>query len=134
MKVLELLRAHVVKVQPTATVREMVDLFDLYQVLLLPVIDENDVLLGVVYEEQVVDPLVELALSGGGSVLDLAARTAVEIMIAPPPFIDEHDGVKLALDRMVETGHSRLVVTNNSVVTGAVSRVDICQGLLLDEK
>jgi predicted transcriptional regulator len=139
MKVLELLRAHVVKIPPTATVREMVDLFDLYQVLLLPVVDEDDQLLGVVFEQQVADPLAAVALSGKdpdsrkAEIWELSARTSGELMVAPPPFVDEHDDALQALERMDDSGRSRLPVTSRGVVTGSISRVDICQALLSDE-
>ena len=135
MKVLELLRAHVVKIPPTATIREVVDLFDLYQVLVLPVVDEEDTLLGIVYEDQVVEPIVELARSrgAGSSIAELTGRTVADVMLAPPPFADEHDDIQRALELMAKTEQTRLVVTNSGVVTGSISRVDICQALLSGE-
>jgi CBS domain-containing protein len=140
MSVNELLRAHVVTIPPDAAIRDMVDLLDLYQVLLLPVVDADDRLVGAVYEELVMtavfgneaaglgDPaLREAAVSRSGGI---AAR---DIMLAPSVAIDEHADTLDALDRMSETGLTRLPVTSGGKVIGTISRVDICQALLEGE-
>src|SRR5689334_22567951 len=98
MKVIELLRAHVIKVHPSATLREMVDLLDLYQVLILPVVDDDDVLVGTVSEEQIVRAVLgDNSKWKGRPASDLGSAssklTAVDIMVAPPIFVDEHEDV-----------------------------------------
>ena len=137
MKSLELLRAHVIKIPPDATMRDMVDMFDLYQVLILPVVDEDDRLLGSVYEEQVLESAI------GPSPLDLRdpskreqvrdralAVRARDVMIEPPVAADEHEEALDVLARMQESGLTRLPVTSKGRVVGTISRVDICQALL----
>jgi CBS-domain-containing membrane protein len=140
MKALELLRAHINKIPPDATMREMVDMLDLYQVLLLPVVGEDDQLVGTVYEDQV----LQSALGSGASELrdhpnrerarDLALTIcARDIMIAPPVAADERDDALDVLARMQESGLTRLPVTSKGRVVGTISRVDICQALLENE-
>ena len=138
MKVIELLRAHVIKVPPTATLREMVDLLDLYQVLILPVVDDDGALLGTVSEEQIVKSVLGPGCSclitsrndHGSTVSDC---TAQDLMVVPPVFADEHEDVVDTLAKMVESSLSRLPVTCNGRVAGTISRVDICQAFLEGE-
>ena len=136
MNVQELLRAHVIKVPPDASVREMVDLFDLYQVLVLPVVDEDDHLLGAVYEDQVclalfvdgVDTLRDSLLRDG--VIQRVDALRAQDLMADPVAADEHEDVFHTLAVMCETGLTRLPVTCSGKVIGTISRVDICQALL----
>jgi CBS domain-containing protein len=140
MNAQELLRAHVNKIPPDATMRDMVDMLDLYQTLLLPVVDDDDQLLGAVYEEQV----LQVTFGEGADALrDAATRARVQerahevrardIMLTPPAAADEHDDVVDVLARMSESGFTRLPVTSGGRVIGTISRVDICQALLEGE-
>lgn len=140
MNVLELLRAHVIKISPDATLREMVDVLDLYQVLLLPVVDEDDRLVGAVYEEQVFD----CVMGDGADILRDPAQLervrqsvggvcAKDIMLSNPTAADEHDDILDTLARMADAGLTRLPVTSSGKVIGTISRVDICQAILEGE-
>jgi len=126
MRTIEFLRAHVITVPPSATVREMVDLLDLYQVLVLPVVDEDNRLLGAIYE----DEIVAAVLCAGSSGTEMGSRTASELMESQTIFVDELDEIDVALERMSKSGRTRLPVTSGGKVVGTISRVDICQALL----
>ena len=139
MKVLELLRAHTNKIPPDASLQAVVDILDLYQVLLIPVVDDDDHLLGVVYEDQVTQ-----AVLGGvwdslrnSSVPKSALPTTSDItaqdIMLPAVAVDEHDDARAALAKMAQNGLSRLPVTGSGRVIGTVSRVDICQAILAGE-
>lgn len=140
MKALELLRAHINKIPPDATMREMVDMLDLYQVLLLPVVDEDDQLVGAVYEDLVLQSVLG---SGASELRDQPSREhardvaltirARDIMMAPPVAVDEHEDALDALIKMQDSGLTRLPVTSKGRVVGTISRVDICQALLEGE-
>jgi CBS domain-containing protein len=140
MKALELLRAHVVKIPPGASMRDMADMLDLYQVLLLPVVDEDDRLVGAVYEDQVISTILAAFPRPGAdlsehSVPDAQAidTSAADIMLAPPVVVDEQDDAFTALTLMTDTGLPRLPVISDGRVIGTISRVDICQALLEGE-
>lgn len=137
MHALELVRAHVNKIPPDATMRDMVDILDLYQVLLIPVVDEDDRLLGTVYEEQIVgatlgdDPGALPGRDDRARMRERAHRLRACDLMVPASFaVDEHDDVLDVWAEMDRSGLARLPVTSNGRVVGTISRVDICQAFL----
>src|SRR5215471_3827013 len=55
MKVVELMRTHIVKISPEATVADAVDMMDLYQLTSLAVVDSDGFPIGVVDDRIIAD-------------------------------------------------------------------------------
>src|SRR5437588_11080418 len=143
MKVLELMKTHVVKTSPEATLRDVVDMLDLYQLSGLPVVDSSGELVGVVSEHDIIHALLpdlirlSAAHSAGFQADDLqvllakARETTVEqAMSAPAVSIDENADVLEAAALMLSRKFKRLPVTSEGALIGVISRIDICQAAL----
>lgn len=139
MQVLELMKAHVVRIHPEATVMDAVDRMDLYQVSGLPVVDSNDSLIGVLTEHDVIAALLQPFASGidsdesrafEGLISKVKVHLVRDVMSAPAISVDEHASVRDAAATMVERRVKRLPVTANGKLVGIISRIDICQALL----
>jgi CBS domain-containing protein len=122
MKILELMRVHVVRTVPTATLGEVVDLLDLYQVTLIPVVDEEGRPVGVVSESDVAGRLLFGAAEAAGPLSGW--------MTAPAICLDEHEDLEAARALMRDRGLKRIPVTSEGRLVGMVSRVDVFQALL----
>jgi CBS domain-containing protein len=142
MKVFELMKTHVVKTTPEATLRDAVDMMDLYQVSGLPVVNAQDELVGVVSEYDVIHALLpEYVRLGEGARTgpreDLATLIArvretpvAQAMSSPAVAIDENTDVLDAVAIMLERRFKRLPVTSEGKLVGVISRIDICQAVL----
>lgn len=143
MKVLELMRVHVNKIGPDATLPDAVDIMDLYQVVTVPVVDAEGRPLGVITESDVEDALLipyeaaASALPSPTREADLAhlierakLTTIAEIMSSPAVCVDEETDVLEAASLMLSRGFKRLPVTSAGKVVGTIGRTDICQGVL----
>jgi IMP dehydrogenase len=126
VKVLELMKVHVVRISPESTVREAVDMFDLYQVPVLPVVDTEGRILGIASESilngSVLQKPVDWQAVGATSVSDVMAVPAVSI--------DENADASDALDLMREHDLERIPVIGDGRLVGMLSRNDISQALL----
>ncbi len=143
MKVLELMRVHVNKIGPDATLPDAIDMMDLYQVISLPVTDAEGYPLGVVTESDIEDALL-IPFEAAASALPSPTRDAniarvteqarqirmSEIMSSPAVCVDEHTDVVEAASLMLTHGFKRLPVVSAGKVVGTVGRIDICQGIL----
>lgn len=142
MKVFELMKAHVVKTTPEATLRDAVDKMDLYQVSGLPVVNARDELVGVVSEYDVIQALLPEYVrlgEGAGSrpqedLATLVARVREmpvgQAMSSPAVSVDENTDVLDAAAIMLERRFKRLPVTSEGRLVGVISRIDICQAVL----
>ena len=141
MKVLELMKVHVIKTTPNATLREAVDMMDLYQISGLPVVDSDGILTGVLTEYDVIHALLpeykHLERNSDGSLIGLHDRVErikdkmVEAaMTSPAVSIDENADVLEAASLILEKRIKRLPVTGNGKLVGIISRIDICQAVL----
>jgi CBS domain-containing protein len=136
MKILELMKTHVIKTAPEATMRDVVDMLDLYQLTTLPVVDGEDRLLGVVTEHDVASRLIPayVAAAASGDVADAVnlqgERTVGEMMTTPAVSVDENEDVARAVSLMTANGVKRIPVTSDGKLIGTISRVDICQAIL----
>lgn len=145
MRVLELMKTHIVKAEPEMTMREAVDMMDLYQVSGLPVVNRDGALLGVVTEFDAIRELLPrfASFSGeGGADATITMREQAEeagkrlvsdCMTSPAIAIDENADVGEAARLMHDRHIKRLPVTSGGLVVGIISRVDICQALLEGE-
>jgi CBS domain-containing protein len=142
MRVFELMKTHVIKTLPDATLHDAVDMMDLYQVSGLPVVDSGERLLGIVTEYDVIQALLpqfaEAAESGAPDrhadfqtlVERVKKKTVEQVMSKPAVAIDEDADVLEAAQVMVTRRFKRLPVTHKGRLVGIISRIDICQALL----
>ena len=143
MKILELMKTHIIKTTADATMRDMVDMMDLYQITVLPVVDEEQRLLGVVTENDVSSKVIPgylKALSQGDDrpllsrdaalVGRLGEISAKDLMVSPATSVDENEDVRIATELMMKEKLTRLPVTSEGRLIGTISRIDICQALL----
>jgi CBS domain-containing protein len=145
MRVLELMRSHVVTVQPEDTLRDAVDKMDLYQVSGLPVVDGEGRLVGVITEHDIIQTLLphpseaSTAESYWAEWQDLPTRAArvramlvKEAMTSNVIAVDENTDVLQAAALMLQKKVKRLPVTAEGKLVGIISRIDICQAVLED--
>lgn len=143
MRVLELMKTHVIKTTPDASLHDAVDMMDLYQISGLPVVDSEDRLLGIVTEYDVIHsllpPYAEAATSapeeGGWKdfrtlVERVKQKPVSEAMTTPVISIDENADVLEAASAMLAHRIKRLPVTSEGRLIGIISRIDICQAIL----
>jgi len=79
MQALELMKTHVVKTTPDATLSEAVDLMDLYQVSGLPVVDGEGRLVGMLTEQDVIRAAMQDAAARAGRPGEDAAASLAEL-------------------------------------------------------
>lgn len=146
MKALEVMRVHVNTIMPDALLPDVIDRMDLYQLVLLTVVDDEGRPLGVVTESDIEEALLLPCISsndevpGHSSLSDNTALTegiyrarqqsVASMMSSPAVCVDEHTDVLVAAQMMTEHGFSRLPVTSGGILVGTLSRIDIYQGLL----
>ena len=142
MKVLELMRVHVNKIGPDATLSDAIDMMDLYQAIVLPVVDSEGYPLGVVTESDIEDALL-IPFETAATALPSPSRDAdvaqvveqarqiriASIMSSPAVCVDEQTDVLEAASLMLAHGIKRLPVTSAGRVIGIIGRIDICQGV-----
>ncbi|WAZ19501.1 CBS domain-containing protein [Streptomyces cinnabarinus] len=130
----------VVAVRRDDAFKDLVKAMRRYQVSGLPVVDDEQRVLGVVSQT---DLLVKEELHGADPLrtarpVDLAkaeARTAAELMTAPAVTIDPYDTLAQAARTMARYGVHRLpVVGEDGVLKGIVSRSDVLKVFLRDDE
>src|SRR5690242_13002364 len=134
MKVLELMKVHVVTTSPEASLRDAVDLFDLYQVSGLPVVTADGELTGVITEFDVIHALLPEFIrlkaaaavhKDAGALTELLettrTTTVAEAMSAPVASIDENSDVLDAAAMMLARKFKRLPVTSEGRLVGVIS-------------
>ncbi len=123
MQVLELMKTHVIKTTPEATLSEAADLLDLYQTTGLPVIDADDRLCGMLTEKDILRAVSTFQGKAG-------AMRVQDWMTAPAVCLSENMEIALAARVMWSKGLKRLpVVTEAGKVVGVLNRIDILQAL-----
>ncbi len=141
MHVLELMKSHVIKTNPEATLQDAVDMLDLYQISGLPVVDSQGDLIGVITEYDIIQALLpeyHIVKKESGSewvglhdrVERIKNKTVGEAMSKPAISIDDAADVLEAASVMLEKRIKRLPVTNKGKLVGIISRIDICQAVL----
>lgn len=156
MKVLELMKTHVVRTTPDATLGEAVDLMDLYQTNGLPVVDAQECLCGILTEYDVLRALSNLLQHSPVSMMQTEAESALFIektliekmlksrdaemllvgsyMTHPAISITEHTDLRSAALLMLQHHLKRLPVTTEAgQVVGVLNRIDIFQGVFADD-
>jgi len=138
MKVLELMKVHVIKAGEDATLGDAVDMMDLYQITTLPIVDGEDRPIGVISESDIVQAVLPpfLESTGKRSGVESASRlpdrgaSIAESMSGPIIAIDEGADVLEAAQIMLDRDFKRLPVTSAGRLVGTIGRIDICQAIL----
>ncbi len=132
MKVLELMKTHIIKAGPESTLPDAVDLMDLYQLTSLPVVDSEGHLLGVVAERDLIHAMLPECLrpQGMSRIAEVRNRRVTEIMSKPAISVDENADVREAVEIMLSCELKRLPVTSEERVVGVINRIDVCQAML----
>jgi CBS domain-containing protein len=136
MKVLELMKVHVIKAGMDATLGDAVDLMDLYQITVLPIVDEEDRPVGIVSESDIVSWLLGEAGAESANPVTAPLNRVERLQgrwTSPVVAVDEGTDVWEAARVMVKHGFQRLPVTGDGRLVGTVSRIDVCQALLEGE-
>jgi CBS domain-containing protein len=143
LKVLELMKSHVIKTTPDALIQEAVDMMDLYQISGLPVVDSADRIVGIVTEYDIIHALLpqfsqaqaepvesDRRQNFSALVKKVKHKTVSEVMTSPVFSIDENADVLEAVKIMLSHRIKRLPVTSEGRLVGVISRIDICQAML----
>lgn len=134
MKVLELMKSHVISLTAEASLLDAVDMFDLYQVTLLPIVDGEERLLGVVTQNTVSDRLLPLLLSslasGDTKSASLLRETPITDFMMPAIAAEQEEDAAAAAERMLQADIQRLPVMEAGRLRGILSRNDLCQAWL----
>jgi len=138
MKVLELMKVHVIKAGEDSTLGDAVDMMDLYQITTLPIVDGEDRPIGVISESDIVQVVLPPFLEsthksiGADSITRLQDRGSniAGSMIGPVISVDEGADVLEAAQIMLDRDFKRLPVTSDGRLVGTIGRIDICQAIL----
>ncbi len=143
MRVLEFINTHAPTLRLESTLQDAIDKLDLYQVTLLPVLDEAGAVHGIITERQLFERLFARVLQAQASgaespTLDELRSSAqaqaqspiTEYMLSPPPLIDERAPIEQAVMLMARHALDTLPVTGEGRFVGTIRMVDCCQALL----
>lgn len=127
MVLAEILHAHLPRVSSKATLRDAVDMMDIYQFPGLVITDEEMKVLGVLTEGDLCRAVHQqsglMALA-----LEPALRFATKDPITARPEMEVSDALHLMLSR----GITLLPVVDGAQFAGLVLRVDLMQAMLID--
>lgn len=130
MQALEIMKTHVVKTTPDASLAEAVDLMDLYQVHGLPVVDGTGKLCGMLTEHDIWEALQQAGNFESAS-MSLPSRLVGDIMTRPAIAVVENENLAVAVALMTDNRLKRLpVITKEGTVIGTLNRIDIIQAIL----
>ncbi|HEV2473798.1 MAG TPA: CBS domain-containing protein, partial [Chthonomonadales bacterium] len=139
MLVQELMKTHVVKTTPGATLGEAADLMDIYQVSALPVVDESGTLCGMITERDIAGALEPVGLDSAragdwdsalATLSAAGAKVVGKFMTKPAVSVCENADAREAAIMMLNTGLKRAPVTrSDGVVIGTLNRIDILEAL-----
>jgi CBS domain-containing protein len=124
MQVLEIMKTHVVKTTPDATLAQAVDLLDLYQSTGLPVIDAQGVLCGMLTESDILRAARRVSGAGAG------VQCVADWMSSPAISVRENESLQVASLLLLREGLKRLpVTTEDGRVVGVLNRIDLIQAI-----
>jgi CBS domain-containing protein len=145
MRVQEFVDTHAPYLQVDATLQDAVDKLDLYKATMLPVLDEEGAVAGLITEQQVFDalfaewrvasqqvPMPSLAPFRAYAHARKDAPVA-QWMTPDPPVISEHAPIEEAVALMLHHGLDTLPVLGEGKFIGTIRLVDCCQAILEPE-
>ncbi|QOV33730.1 CBS domain-containing protein [Streptomyces ferrugineus] len=133
----------VVAVRRGATFKDIAKAMDRWNVSALPVVDDENKVIGVVSEADLLrkeefresDPGPSVPPTELAALTKADARTAEQLMTTPAVTAGEHDTLARAARSMAHRGVKRLpVVDGGGVLKGIVSRSDLLKGFLRDDE
>src|SRR5258708_5005587 len=128
MKVVELMKTHIVKISPEASLADAVDMMDLYQLTSIAVVDTDGLLLGVIHESTISRRVFNHFMPNAGpseqageetpKLSDLRKMKVSALMEAPAMSADEGTDATETAKTMFENNLTRIPVTTDNLVTG----------------
>lgn len=144
MRVLEFVDTHAPYLTTQSTVQDAVDKLDLYKATVLPVLNDDGAVVGLITERQVFEVLyAEWQVAAQQVPLPQLepfrayahARKDTPItqwMTPDPPVLSEHAPIEEAVALMLQYGLDTLPVQGEGKFIGTIRMVDCCQALLED--
>lgn len=144
MRVLEFVDTHAPSLSEQSTLQDAVDKLDLYKATVLPVLNEDGAVVGLITERQVFDALYAEWRAAAQQVPTphltpfrpyAHARKdepVVRWMMPDPPVLDEHAPIEEAVATMLQHALDTLPVHGEGKFIGTIRLVDCCQALLED--
>lgn len=131
MRVQEFVNTHAPILRLDSTLQDAVDKLDLYQVTLLPVLDEGGVVQGIITERAVFRIFFPDSPSESPRSASRLAQTPItQWMQTPAPVLNEHTPIPEAAALMTQTGLDTLPVEGEGQFIGTIRLVDCCQALI----
>lgn len=143
MKVKDIMRAPVITIGDTATLREAVALLSSARVGGLPVLNDNGELVGIVTEYDIIKAIMptyedvisaEVGLLSPDVMEDRAYQVRdmpiISVMTKNPIAVEESDSILKAASAMIMRRFRWLPVVKDRKPIGIVSRIDILQALM----
>jgi CBS domain-containing protein len=121
----EVLHAHIPTLGPASTVRDAVDMMDVYQFPALVVLDPDDAPVAVVTEGDLCR-----AVRQADSLVAVAGQRATDFATTSPTVASPDTEVGDALHTMLSSGLTVLPVVEEGRLNGIVLRVDLMQAIL----
>lgn len=144
MRVLEFVDTHAPYLTMQSTVQDAVDKLDLYKATVLPVLNDDGAVVGLITERQVFEVLyAEWQLAAQQVPLPQLApfrahaharkdTPITQWMTPDPPVLSEHAPIEEAVALMLQYGLDALPVQGEGKFIGTIRMVDCCQALLED--
>jgi len=136
------MKTHVVKTTPEASLSEVVDLMDIYQVNSLPVVDSDGRLCGIIAEDDVVRATIAEARKSERPCSDAESDSLVhfspeaanlvvgQVMQRSVVSVQENLALESAARSLIINDFTRLpVTTTNGEVIGTLNRIDVLQAV-----
>jgi len=145
MRVLEFVDTHAPYLHADATLQDAVDKLDIYKATVLPVLNEDGAVVGLITEQQVFDALFAEWRVASQQVpapqltpfrAYAHARKHAPItqwMTPNPPVMSEHAPIEEAVAQMLQHGLDTLPVQGEGKFIGTIRLVDCCQAMLESE-
>ncbi|MDM7461950.1 MAG: CBS domain-containing protein [bacterium] len=142
MRVLEFVDTHAPHLHTTSTLQDAVDKLDLYKATVLPVLDDEGVVVGLITERQVFDALYAEWQAAARQVPapQLASlhpyayarkeSPVAQWMTLSPPVLSEHAPIEEAVALMLQHELDTLPVQGEGKFIGTIRLVDCCQAIL----
>lgn len=129
MRVQEFVNTHAPFLRTDAVLQDAVDKLDLYQVTLLPVLDESGAVQGIITERRVFQ-IFYPETAERPSARALAQTPITQWMQADPPALSEHASIAEAVALMRQSGLDTLPVLGEGKFIGTIRLIDCCQALI----
>lgn len=115
--------------RPGDTVRSAITVLELYQQPILPIIGEDDGLIGVLTAHS-----IAVALTGHQGAMAVGSDApCAKVMVAPDLVAASDEPVRATIDRWLDAQSPGVVVVDAGRVVGLIGPAEICLALLEDD-